>query len=57
MKKIIIGALIGLFLGFALGVWFYAKVLDKPEIVNNNDIKQKIKRNTIRDLFAPNETK
>jgi len=51
MKKIIIFVLIAFIIGFISGAYFYAKILDKPEIVNNNKIK--LKRNktvNIEDL-------
>ena len=40
---IIIGVLIGFILGFSTGTLFYSKLLDKPEVVNQNKIKQKVK--------------
>ncbi|MFK5948800.1 MAG: hypothetical protein QM500_08545 [Methylococcales bacterium] len=45
MKKIIIGVLIGFILGFSSGMLFYSKLLDKPEVVNQNKVrvKQKVK--------------
>ena len=47
MKKIIIGILIGIILGLPLGAYFYAKFLDKPEVVNNNKIKLKRNKNVV----------
>lgn len=41
-SKYFTALLIGIFLGFVLGTWFYSSVLDKPEIVQKIG-KQKVK--------------
>ena len=57
MKKIIIGVLIGFIIGFPCGTLFYAKLLDKPEIINQNKIKQKVKgtNNNVETEYQDNQ--
>jgi gas vesicle protein len=57
MKKIIIGVLIGFILGFSSGMLFYSKLLDKPEVVNQNKIKQKVKgaNNNVETEYQDNQ--
>ncbi len=40
-SKYLTALLLGIIIGFVLGTWFYSKVLDKPETVINQDIKNK----------------
>lgn len=49
--------LLGFVLGFASGTYFYAKVLDKPDVVNETTIgKQKVKGHD-NDTDYSNEVK
>ena len=45
--SLLIGALIGVF----CGLWFHAKVLDKPEVENNFNSEIKNKRGIFHFLF------
>ncbi|MDA3866184.1 MAG: hypothetical protein PF489_05460 [Salinivirgaceae bacterium] len=58
--RFIAALVIGFSIGFFSGVYVYATILDKPEIVNQNSVKQKIKikgrgNNTLQDYEAIDE--
>ena len=49
------GLIAGLLIGMLLGIWFYSKVLDKPEVQNNYNSKIKQKRGIFNNIFRRNK--
>lgn len=58
--RFVAALVIGFSIGFFSGVYVYATLLDKPEVVNQNSVKQKVKvkgrGNTLQDYEATEES-
>ena len=50
-SNVIISLLAGFIFGFCFGLWYQAKVLDKPEVENNFNAEIKNKRGIFHFLF------